>query len=195
MKNKHASRYETEFILQPGQSKEQYNALKAKWDAKLRANGFRDIETVNEAGQTSFYLQDSTLNRIAASYSPETEEYYRRAGLFLHHYDWTLIADRINPPMGRFIWAHFAHGYSLRETAAQFIPRRSLIGKPGNTKRKPKQSLNLKFVPTIRRLNGPKQGPPSVFWLHGALTNVLKPAFNDWCAREINGVLRLEGNL
>lgn len=85
-------------------------ALKHQWYAKLAAEGFEDIETGDEHNgllKTDKRIEDGRGDEYAAS-----AEYYRRAGVFLHHREWTDERERQ-------IWELHAAGTGMNEIARQ----------------------------------------------------------------------------
>lgn len=155
------------YILAPGQSLKQYKALEQKWYGKIRANDFQDIEFLDARGFSSPFTRDYSLARLREEYNPAAEEYFRRTSIFLHEFQWVKgnIKD-LNPHMARFIWAHYAAGFTLREIV------KALNG-TGETLIKGRR-------PTKRFINSVAAKPPSLFWVHLKLTTVLIPTFEAW---------------
>jgi hypothetical protein len=84
------------------------NALTREWYAKLKASGFEDIETGDEHSgllKTDKRIEEGRGEEYAAS-----AEYYRRAGVFLHHREWA--DDR-----ERRIWELHSEGMGMNEIA------------------------------------------------------------------------------
>jgi hypothetical protein len=81
--------------LPPNVPLKEYQKLKKKWDKILEAAGHDEIEqfSTNCTGHFSPFFIKSKHNRslsgssatVARTYKPDTEEYYRRLGLFYHH--------------------------------------------------------------------------------------------------------------
>jgi hypothetical protein len=89
-------------------------ALQREWYAKLKASGFEDIETGDENSgllKTDKRIEEGRGDEYAAS-----AEYYRRAGVFLHHHDFASDADRS-------IWELHSEGVGMNE-----IARRTHLG-------------------------------------------------------------------
>lgn len=156
------------YTLAPDQSLAQYKALETKWYSKIRAKGFSDIEWLDKRGFPSRFSRDYSLTRLRQVYDESTLEHFRRASIFLHDYSWAAgsLGD-MNPILGRFIWAHYCAGYTLRETV------RALNGTGPSIIQGPR--------PLKRTVNGRKKRPPTLFWVHLKLTTVLIPTFIKWC--------------
>lgn len=156
------------YILEPGQSLKQYKALENKWYSKIRAKSFQDIEFLDARGFSSPFTRDYSLARLRQEYNPASEEYFRRARIFLHEFVWDAKAlQGLNSNMARFIWAHYAEGFTLRDIV------KALNGTG--------ESLVKGRRPSKRTEKGAAQRPPTLFWVHLKLTNVLLPAFDAWC--------------
>jgi hypothetical protein len=156
------------YTLAPGQSPEQYKALETKWYSKIRAKGFSDIEWLDKRGFPSRFSRDYSLTRLRQVYNEPTLEYFRRASIFLHDFTWGNKDLRgLSPTMGRYIWAHYCAGYTLREiTKVLNGTKTSLIKGP---------------IPSVRTVGGTKQRPPTLFWVHYTLKHKLFPTFLEWC--------------
>lgn len=86
-----------------------FKALQAKWYAKLEKKGFVDIEQKNGRLKTYDGLFFHTqLGKKGQSFFEAKEEYYRRAGQFLHEY-------QFETPFAKQVWALHADGYGIRE--------------------------------------------------------------------------------
>lgn len=107
------------------QSKE-FKEIQDKWYAKLKKEGFEDIEDVSETHRPerdlkkwhSFAFQ---LNNSADDYS-DKERYYQLAGQFLHEYEF-------KNKLERSIWEGHAEGLSIREISRKLNKYRDLIFK------------------------------------------------------------------
>lgn len=83
------------YFVPDGMTMKEWQQLKRKWDAKLLASGHDEIEqfSTNQTGHFSPYFVKTKHNNslsgssatVAMLYRPETEEYYRRLGLFFYH--------------------------------------------------------------------------------------------------------------
>jgi hypothetical protein len=169
------------FILEPDQSRAEYNRLRKQWDAKLEQTGFKDIEQMDSHGHVSCYSRDYSLARLGNNYSEDKAEYYRRAGIFLQEYNFNLLRKQVNPIMARFIWAHYAAGYTMRDIES-VLKRRSKALLPGPLPRK-------------RTIKGPQMAPASLFFIFKTINKVLYPAFQAWSKQELNGLLACDIDL
>ena len=79
----------------------------SEWDVKLRMTGFIDIEGgMAKAGDKCFSDGKLTTPR-RLEYFKEQIEYYRLAGLFLHHYNF-------KSPKDKFVWRLHSEGLATR---------------------------------------------------------------------------------
>lgn len=83
------------YYLPPGMSPQEWRKLKKKWDKKLLSTGHDEIEQFSNdcTGHFSPFFTKTKHGKslsgssatVARIYKPDTEEYYRRLGLFYHH--------------------------------------------------------------------------------------------------------------
>lgn len=88
----------------------EFEALRAKWYAKLKKDEFDDIEQLD--GQLKVHSQRiirAQENKVAHE---AKVDYYRLAGQFLHEYQFKRGLDK-------FIWSRHADGVSLRDIAEE----------------------------------------------------------------------------
>lgn len=157
------------YILAPGQSLKQYKRLEQEWYGKIRAKDFQDIEFLDARGFSSPFTRDYSLTRLRQEYDEASLEHFRRASIFLHEFAWQAKdLQGLNSNMARFIWAHYAEGFTLRDIV------KALNGTG--------ESLIKGRKPRIRTEKGAPQQAPSLFWVHFKVKNVLMPAFEAWCA-------------
>lgn len=83
----------------------QFKKLNAEWAKKLKASGFKDIESSN--GRMDI---DKALNNVVTKYDQISyaakEDYYRLAGQFLHDNDFESEFDKI-------IWENHSSGVAI----------------------------------------------------------------------------------
>jgi hypothetical protein len=162
-------------VLEPNQSAADYRKLKKKWDEKLASSGFKDIEYVDSQGHASRYSRDYCLYRLGENFSEDKLEYYRRAGIFLQEFNFKTLRSQVNPRLAKFIWAHYAAGYTMRD-----IEKVLKLKQP---------SLLKGRVPRKRTVKGPQMPPASLFFIFKTINRVLYPAFQSWCEKEKHGLL------
>jgi hypothetical protein len=161
-----------DIILAHGQTLREYQTLHRLYTKKLAESGFDDIETNSALGFYTPFLKGSRKTALKAAHDAQAHEYFRLAGLFLHNYDFSQLADRISIPMARFLWSHYADGKTLKEIVAAFA----------TTYRAP-----------LERLHGKgKQVPPSLFWVFTKFDQVLEPAFLKWIKDGCGGLMEPE---
>lgn len=90
--------------------KDDYDSLKKTWYAKLKDEGFEDIE--QDEDTIKWYSE----SRVKQSYRNQglhgiqsLQEYFRLAGHFAHDY-------KFETPLDQIIWDYHAEGVSVRET-------------------------------------------------------------------------------
>jgi hypothetical protein len=147
-----------------------FKSLQRKWYKKLAESGFSDIEFTGPSGHTSSLFRDTSAANKARLYRADKEEYFRRAGLFLHNYDFELFAHRASPKMVHFVWKHWCEGKNMPQIA---------------------KLLKGFGVPRVRRLGEKALPPPPVFYIHQLLHNIIYPVFEEWC-KSPNGLKALE---
>lgn len=98
----------------------EFKALKKKWDEKLKASEFEDIEQEDgnlKAWSNSFYCDEaSEIVRQAK------EEYYRLAAHVLYEYPFKTKRDR-------FIWEQHSNGVSVRDISKALRKKRIFYDK------------------------------------------------------------------
>lgn len=72
---------------QPKPGTPEFKQLQDLWYAKLKADGFNDLESVDHKGRDrrDWLLNGKSLADFVKTYSPETELYYRRLTHYLTH--------------------------------------------------------------------------------------------------------------
>ncbi len=122
-------------------SKADYTALKQKWDEKLEASKFVDIEEGDAEGFVGpvFTKVHGNTSREAASrsmrsYTPEKAEFYRQCSIFLSCFNFKLLTKKAYPRLQglppeklKEIWRLYSEGYSREEIAAQLPPKWGII--------------------------------------------------------------------
>lgn len=95
-----------------------YRELRSLWYKKLREHGFKDIEQNDE--DEHLYQWDSIRFKGADAVRRYTtkSEYYRRAGMFLHDYNFAKTEDKL-------IWEKHSSGISVRNIA-KFMKKKGL---------------------------------------------------------------------
>lgn len=83
-----------------------FKALKAAWDKRLKKSGFEDIETVN--GELKTYHTSLFNDAGDATLREAKEDYYRHAGYFLNDH-------KFASELERKIWELHADGYGIRQ--------------------------------------------------------------------------------
>lgn len=111
--------------LPPRTSWEQYKKLRKFWYKKLQEEGHPDIEHFLEdgEGQASIMFKKAAKGSHAGSsaslgdaFSPETAEYYRLAGIFLEHADFSSIFGP-KAKLYKYIWSLHSSGEPYRAVA------------------------------------------------------------------------------
>lgn len=87
----------------------QTKALQKKWYAKLKKEGFEDLEDARE--QLIEYHGSRFGSESVQITKNITEEYYRVAGHFLHDWDFKTATEKV-------IWSLHADGQTVRDIAA-----------------------------------------------------------------------------
>lgn len=141
---------QVEFILEPGQSLNEFNKLKRIWDKKLKQAGHADIEFISQTGRTSRYFQGYNSQTIGANFSEQTLEYFRRCGLFLHHANFKELFSWRDRAMNYWLWTLWCDGLNHQE-----ITDRLAIKARQLERRRVKPRLN-------------KQSK-SIYWVHGRI--------------------------
>lgn len=95
--------------LQKTQSQDDLKALQKIWYEKLKKSGFVDIEDTNSSKQ---YLKSWHSIYFHCRYTPqsfeEKQEYYRRAGIFLHDH-------KFDSRLEKAIWSLHSEGMSIQK--------------------------------------------------------------------------------
>lgn len=94
-------------VSDPFKTKE-FKLLKAKWDAKLAAKGFNDIESTR--GNVSYLKvhECRKFHRREPQYYDETQEYFLRATHLLQTHKFGSVRERK-------VWELHADGWTVRE--------------------------------------------------------------------------------
>jgi hypothetical protein len=152
------------FILEPGQTLSEFVKLKKQWDSKLKASGFSDIEFVTRDGQASPFFNGYSSQTLANQYDWSKEEYYRRAGLFLHHANWKELYPSIERHINKYIWTLWCDGKSFSELSQILEARRKRLEKKRFNANKLYKTKKKRKV----RLQKARHLPDStsVFWIH-----------------------------
>lgn len=108
-----------------------FRALQTRWYARLRAEGFRDIESGGEDSRLLDGVNAQTLERA----TPARAEYYRRCRDFAHHY------RRFERPEDQRIAELYAEGYTQQQIAAALGSRRTSV----------QWRLERKILPALER--------------------------------------------
>ncbi len=86
-----------------------FKTLQAKWYAKIEKGGFEDIEQAD--GRLKLWASGVFKERLARkgpNFFEATEEYYRKAGHFLHEH-------KFESDFAKTVWEFHATGVSIRE--------------------------------------------------------------------------------
>lgn len=87
-----------------------FKKLQKEWYDKLKAEGFKDIENGRESNtvwQDAHVVNNGKYNRFYTNI-----DYYRSAGIFLHHYSF-------ESPTDRAVWELHTNGASFRDIAVK----------------------------------------------------------------------------
>jgi DNA-binding CsgD family transcriptional regulator len=101
-------------------------ALQKSWYARLKKEGFKDIEFFHEDGNSTDGLLRSSIGSLMASYTPEAEYYFCKARWFLHHHRFVSAREKK-------IWARHCEGWQNpaigRELGCSKEPVRKVVNK------------------------------------------------------------------
>lgn len=159
-------------------SKADYLTLRRHYDRLLAAEGFKDLEFMKSDGTISPYFTHKATASLRLTWTAGKEEYWRNAGLFLHHYDWTTV-PKLSPAMARYVWYCWTEGLTYEQIPLTWT---GAIAAPVH-----KGRLPLKRFRKARRRTTES---PSVFWIHTVLNDILGPVFEEWLVQQ-----RLPGGL
>ena len=86
--------------------------LLKEWDFKLKESGFDDLEgsLTNTSNSCFSDGRMSTARRL--EYYSDSEEYYRSAGIFLHHYPFA-------SPRDKWVWRLHSEGLATRAISSE----------------------------------------------------------------------------
>lgn len=85
-----------------------FKRLQKEWYDKLKASGFKDIENGRESNcvwQDAHVINNGKYNRFYSNV-----DYYRQAGIFLHHF-------QFESPTDRAVWDLHTNGCTFRDIA------------------------------------------------------------------------------
>lgn len=107
----------------PWYEQKSFLAERKKWYAKLKEEGFEDIELINWHDGSAWERMDGVSQAdICNTYTPEKERYYQLAKQFywempaIGRKDWTSKKPRVKRwPRVRKVWKLHAEGLSVRE--------------------------------------------------------------------------------
>jgi hypothetical protein len=92
--------------------------LQREWYAKLKASGFEDIETGDE--HDGLLKTDKRIEEGRGEEYQASAEYYRCAGVFLHHRHWRDQRERL-------IWELHSEGVGMNEIARRARAGNTLV--------------------------------------------------------------------
>lgn len=157
-KKKKRNFYREKFLLEPGQSTEQYYKLLTQWNKKLATSGLSDIEFITNEGITSPFFTDYPTTALARSYTWDKEQYYRVASTIFWHYPWREEYGWFRFRLLKYIWGKHAEGLELKEIM-------KLVKRRWKNKQKPGYGTSIFWVHTTL-----KTMKPQVFgWYHNNL--------------------------
>lgn len=93
-----------------------YKKLRQEWYAKLKAEGFNDIETLNGDLKEFSTSGSRNIKKVLTQSGgwQIKEEYYRLASKFLHEY-------KFNTKLDGIIWEYHTNGISVRNIAKALV--------------------------------------------------------------------------
>lgn len=86
--------------------------LLKEWDLKLKASGFVDLEGSLTNTSTACFSDGRVSTARRLEYYQDSEEYFRVAGLFLHHY-------AFSSPRDKWVWRLHSEGLATRAISSE----------------------------------------------------------------------------
>lgn len=137
----------SQLTRQPTAQEAEFAKLQQHWYSKLKAEGFKDLEWVDNKtgfGHDAPFMGSKSISYLRSKYSRGAEEHFRRCRIFLAHYQFARKERQM-----KYILEWHTDGLSLRDIVAKM-----------------QETLNTWDNPPFKKVY-------SVYWVHCRLQEAL----------------------